>query len=560
MIDIDDVLAKYSKVEQREYQIACIKDIVKAFNDKSDILIDLPTGAGKTMVFSPIAANASEKQLRTLVLTATKQAQRRVGNEIDKFLLQGKAALVFGMQEYDCPLLKRRAEPLHCREQKEQCRKLKIECDVIKSDKEYNERSLVVSNFSKFLLARMETPYDIIILDDSHSFENSKEQAYHLSIQGGPAKNLYEAKIGAPKLQDFLTDFMSIYSQVFSRCINPGDSDGPISQEYISQLSALTTTYDMKELEQEIAKLQYTREGDIYWNIYYFVTRCSKSSEYQFFVRVDWYDKEDFDSSELISIKEDIGFLINKRFGNSSIAYATATPGDAIKHASTCSLRDYREGDLRITPSRQVVYPEIENWFEKLRILVVTDIGDTRETDSFNQAIGLTTDILTNRSERALVLFKNYRDQKKANDKLAKIFAQNKLFFIDSSIQESDFVEDLASRSQISLASASSTLWEGINIKDLRIAVVVTAPFIRPPIGKKSTHPDERRMLIRLQQGIGRIIRHPSDFGIAVLMDNRFDKYVRRRAFDKRMFKQVQFVQSKDVLGIINETLTKGEH
>jgi len=560
MIDIDEVLAKYSKVEQREYQIACIKDLVNAFNDKSDILIDLPTGAGKTMIFSPVAATASEKQLRILVLTATKQAQRRVGNEIDKFLLQGKTALVFGMQEYNCPLLKRRAEPLHCREQKEQCRKLKIECDVIKSDKEYNERSLVVSNFSKFLLARMEKPYDIIILDDSHSFENSKEQAYQLTIQGGPAKNLYEAKIGEPKLQDFLTDFLSIYSQVFSRCINPGDSYGPISQEYISQLSALTTTYDMNALEQDISKLQYTKEGDIYWNIYYFVTRCSKSSEYQFFVRVDWYDKEDFDSSELISVKEDIGFLINKRFGNSSIAYATATPGDAIKHANSCSLREYSEGDLQITPSRQVVYPEIENWFEKLRILVVTDIGDTRETDPFNQAIGLTTDILTNRSERALVLFKNYRDQKKANDKLTKIFAQNKLFFIDSSIQESDFVEDLASRSQISLASASSTLWEGINIKDLRIAVVVTAPFIRPPVGKKSTHPDERRMLIRLQQGIGRIIRNPSDFGVAILMDSRFDKYVRRRAFDKRMFKQIQFVQRKDVLPLINETLTKGEH
>jgi ATP-dependent DNA helicase DinG len=353
---------------------------------------------------------------------------------------------------------------------------------------------------------------------------------------------------------------LNIYSDIFARCINPGETDGAISAEYISRLGALASEYDMEEIKQEITKLQYSKEGDIYWNIYYFINRCTKSSENQFFVRSDFYDQEDFGSSELISRKEDIGSFIKKRFDDSSIIFATATPGDAIKHASSCSLREYKETDLRISPSRDVIYPDIENWFQKLSILVVTDIGDTREAEPFKQAIGLTTEILTKRSERALVLFKNYRDQKKANDILANIFAQDKLFFIDSTIQDSDLVEELASKSQISLASASSTLWEGINIRDLRIAVVVTAPFIRPLVGKKKTHPDERRMLIRLQQGIGRIIRCPSDFGVAVLMDNRFDKYVKRRGFDKRLFRQIQFVKYNEVIPLIDEALAKEDH
>jgi len=37
MIDINSVLTKYSKVEQRGYQIACIKDLVNALNDNCDI-------------------------------------------------------------------------------------------------------------------------------------------------------------------------------------------------------------------------------------------------------------------------------------------------------------------------------------------------------------------------------------------------------------------------------------------------------------------------------------------------------------------------------------------
>jgi hypothetical protein len=60
--------------------------------------------------------------------------------------------------------------------------------------------------------------------------------------------------------------------------------------------------------------------------------------------------------------------------------------------------------DLRITPSRTQIYPAIENWFQNLQILVVTDIGDTRETEPFNEAIRLTTEILT-RGQSALGAF-----------------------------------------------------------------------------------------------------------------------------------------------------------
>jgi Rad3-related DNA helicase len=139
------------------------------------------------------------------------------------------------------------------------------------------------------------------------------------------------------------------------------------------------------------------------------------------------------------------------------------------------------------------------------------------------------------------------------------MFAQGKLFLIDSSIQDSDFVEELASKSQVSLASASSTLWEGINIRGLRIAVIVTAPFIRSVVGKRLAYPDlERRMLVRLQQGIGRIIRNPSDYGVAVLLDSRFEKYVKKKHFDKRLLSRTEFISSDQVSSKIAEALAKG--
>jgi hypothetical protein len=548
-------------VEQRDYQKACITDTVNSLNDEKDILINLPTGTGKTMIYGPITAELFERNLRTLVLTATKQAQRRVKSEIEKFLTGiGESTLIYGIQEYECPILGRKAENWYCAENKEECRKARIACEVIESDREYAEKSLVVTNFAKFLLSRFGGKYDVIVLDDSHSFENSKEQAYQLTIQGASGRRVFETGMKNETLQSFISDFLNIYAEVFERCIAPTEKEGVVSPEYIMSFAALAKRYDLEELRKQIAKIAPENGRDICWSVYYFVRRCTKASRFQFFIRSDYYDPEDWDSSELISRKDDVSYIIKKRFDNSCIVYATATPGDALKHAASCSLRMYTANDLAITPSKKSIYPEIKNWFQRLHILVITDIGDTRQIIPFNEAIDLTTKILRNRKERALVLFKNYRDQNKAHNLLTKIFNQDELFFIESSNQDSDFVEELASRTQISLASASSTLWEGINIKDLRIAIVVTAPFIRPPVGKKGTYPDlERRMLVRLQQGIGRIIREPTDFGVAVLMDSRFQTYVKRKNFDGRLFERIQFLSSDEVMSQIDHALFGGD-
>ena len=151
-------------------------------------------------------------------------------------------------------------------------------------------------------------------------------------------------------------------------------------------------------LEKEIRKTPAGKDRDVCLNIFYFLQRCKKASRYQFFVRSDFYDPQDWDSSELISRTESIANIINKRFNASRIVFATATPGDPIKHATSCSLRNYEQDvKLEVTPCKTRNYPEIENWFQKLGILAVNDIGDTRQPDAFHQAINLTQNVLAYR-------------------------------------------------------------------------------------------------------------------------------------------------------------------
>jgi hypothetical protein len=558
-ISLDSVLKTYGSVEQREYQISSIKDTVDRLNKGKDVLINLPTGAGKTVIYAPIAVEVSKNGGRALVLTATKQAQRRVDSEIKRFDQGSNPSLVFGVQSYQCPILEDIAQNWCCGELKEEyCKPNGIKCAVIAAESDYKTQNLVITNFSKFLLAASDSDYHVIVIDDSHSFINAKEQAFQISVDFSLVRKLYNSGIRNNEIKSLVETFLNIFAQIFERCVSPGADEGLVSQEFIIHLSELVPDEREKEVRSAIASSGESDRSTL-WNVFYFIRRCKSSSKYRFYIRTDYYDREDIDSSELISRRDDlVDFIIRKRFGNARVMFITATPGDPTLHASSCTLRDYGESGIETTPPADAPIPEIDNWFEKLIILIVSDLGDTRKDEYLERAISLTTEILKHRTERALVLFRNYRDQRRANDYLSKIFSADKLFFIDSSIQDKDIIQEIADRSRISLASASSTLWEGINIKELRLAVIVSPPFIRPSVGQSVDYPYwERRMLVRLQQGIGRIIRNQNDFGVAILPDIRFKKYITKSAFGAKLRERAEYLQSDQVLPRIDEAFSE---
>jgi len=554
-INLASVLDRYQVVDQREYQIDCIEEIVNNLNNENDVLIDLPTGTGKTLIYGPIATEVAEKGGSALVLTATKQAQRRVGGEIRRFERDGKHVLIYGIGEYDCPLSGGKAQHDDCSELKEEiCKLQKIDCDVIKSETNFLSSNLVITNFSKFLLSLTNRDFDIVVLDDSHGFENTKDQIYRIAVLFAEARILYEKKTLPKSLQRMLENFLNLFGEIFERCVNPLEYDGVITQEYLLRLAGILEDDAEQQIKAEMKKLPHSDTRSLCRKIYYFIRRCKESSKYQFYIRKDYYDREDWDSAELISRRDEmIDFVIRNCFRKSHVVFVTATPGNAKLHAKSCTLRNYNGHGLREVPSEKINSPMIDDWFKRLKIIVTEDVGDTRQRNPFEKATKLTTEILRARRERALVLFKNYRDQRSAYNLLSKIFTPEKLFFIDPTSQDADIVEKFADRSQISLASASSTLWEGINIKNLRLSIIITAPFIRPTVGKKDYLLAERRMLVRLQQGIGRIIRSPKDFGVAVLTDSRFVKYVNKKAFSQRLRAQVDVLEFSNILPTINE-------
>lgn len=553
-INVDTILSRYGRTQQRDYQTNIIKEITAGVNANFDVGLILPTGMGKTIIFSPIAAEVAESNRRVAILTATKQGQTRLKNEISKFLDNVTPSLVYGTSNYFCPILNGNAQAWCCNDLKEEyCIPKKLGCDIIKIDENQNQSNLVITNFSKFLLSRNKTPFDLIILDDSHSFENAKEESFQLTVPCEPISAFYNSGISDPVLHKFVEDFLNIFSEIFSIDVEPDKTEGTISREHIKQLAENLVTEENKDNIKKAITLLNSKEKQLCWDLYYFVDRAKKSSRYQFFIRTDFYEPTDLEFSEIISRVDEktIRNIINKCFDHARVIFATATPGSFPAHAHSCTYRNYFETGLKVTPESDPT-EKIDKWFKNLKILVVQDIPDTRTPTSFEQAMSLTIDILKNFDERTLLLFKNYRDQKLARNSLEKIIDSEKLYFIDSTTQSTDVVEEYANQKNVSIASASSTLWEGVNIKNLRIAVIVSVPFIRPSVGSKFNYPDlERRMLVRLQQGIGRIIRCPDDYGVAILSEERFRRFVNRSSFNQQLKDQVKFVNKSDVVSEI---------
>lgn len=231
-------------------------------------------------------------------------------------------------------------------------------------------------------------------------------------------------------LRPVIEDFLNGCSEIFERCVNPGKNEGIIGQEFITRLATLITDQNEDQIQQAIRTLPGPARA-VCWEIFYFINRCKSSSKYQFYIRKDYYDPEDWDSAELISRRDDIlDFVIRRRLNDSRVIFVTATPGDIKLHASSCTMRNYDNVGLKITPSVCLLDPDIDHWFRRLGIIVVDDIDDTRRMNMFEKAMKLVTEILERRDERALVLFKNYRDQRLANDLLAKPSSNNCSMYI----------------------------------------------------------------------------------------------------------------------------------
>jgi len=556
-LSLDSILDKYSVVDQRDYQIACITELVEAINNGNDSILHLPTGTGKTITFAPIAIEAAENDYRTCVLCYTKYMQNKVKSDFNRFPGGEISEIVFGVSVYDCPRFNRNADNWTCSENKEGCIDDGYSCDVLFSETNYDKSPLIITNYSKFLTFRGSN-WDLIIIDDSHSFETVKEQTYQNTVNYRVIDELYEKYEKNEVIGDFIGIFCDIFLDIFETALPLRQIQGTLGSDYVRRLAEEVFTNDEEDvLKQQIQNLP-DKDRQICKEEFQFIKACKNAANFRFFVRKDWFNPEDYQLTELIAREAEntIRYKISDRFRNSRVILATATPGDPNIHASACLHRDFSGDGLRIIP-RDLPDP-LKSWFNNLDIYLVSNLGDTRVAPNFIRALELASNCIEATQVKTILLFKNYNDQI-----IAKEFLEGKfddIYFIEQGDDE-DTIHEQANRNRIILASASTRLWEGISINDLQLGIIFTPPFIRVPVHisqRISYQYNERIMLRRLQQGIGRLIRSDTDEGICLLLSSNFSKYIRRSRFSQQLRDRINLINSENLITKLMNKFNEG--
>jgi ATP-dependent DNA helicase DinG len=188
------------------------------------------------------------------------------------------------------------------------------------------------------------------------------------------------------------------------------------------------------------------------------------------------------------------------------------------------------------------------NFQAQMKMFVVQKMPDPRD-DGYHEALEHWIAHFVQKSEgRAFVLFTSYRDMQQVSGAMEKFFAKEdmNIFIQGGGAPRSKLLEQFKSTPR-SVLFGTDSFWGGVDVpgEALSNVIITRLPFAvpdHPLIEAKLELIEERggdpfteyslpEAILRLRQGVGRLIRTKTDRGIIVILDNRIMTKPYGRAF-----------------------------
>jgi len=517
-----EAIETFTKTKPKPYQLTTIKELLTELGGR-DVALWLPTGTGKTYVYLPVAIAAANKGYRVCILVATNLIMGQMKQKyFPNFGTNIEPYYAKGIEHYKCLLTVDSADYGTCTlEQRTLCQADNPDCMVLHTNRQLEEHGFVITNFHKFLSVPTKRGFDLIVVDDSHGFENALDDKFQSRIAYYQIDGLYRRH---QSLNDAISNFAGTFLDLFDNilgAVSPDQLTRRIPDDDVKKMAGIEGYDEVLIQMKDLDKLDRSAS----YGLLYFIRSCQKATLNTFYVQKDYYNRDDPQEAALIARKSDAfqHNVITSLFGESRVLFVSATPGDIVTHANYCTHRRYGKDTISVIPRTPPA--ALKNWFKGLRIFETQDFPEDVE-DPIERSAEIVAEMLTRIPGKILLLFKNYRDQRRAEGILKRLVTRE-ITFIDDSY-ETETVQTLVDKADVIMATASSRLWEGIDISDLKLDIVFSLPFIRPPVyldSSKSFPFVKRKMLIRLQQGIGRLVRKEGDRGVCVIFDKRLEKY-----------------------------------
>ncbi len=165
-----------------------------------------------------------------------------------------------------------------------------------------------------------------------------------------------------------------------------------------------------------------------------------------------------------------------------------------------------------------------------------SDIANPKDKNKYlEQLVEKIKELIIMTNGKALVLFTSKSDMKYVYEKIGnKINDIN--IYIQNDGSSQNIVKEKFKKDINSVLFSTGIFWEGIDIKGKSLSNLIIArlpfPVVDPIMEyKKSLYENGfakvyiPEMLIKLKQGVGRLIRSETDKGIVCILDSRMDKY-----------------------------------
>lgn len=182
-------------------------------------------------------------------------------------------------------------------------------------------------------------------------------------------------------------------------------------------------------------------------------------------------------------------------------------------------------------------YDSPYNYDENALVYCCKDVPNPRDRNNYlNYLVIKIKELIKLTNGKALVLFTSKNDMNYVYDKIGNKI-DNINIYIQNDGSSQDMVKNKFEEDINSVLFSTGIFWEGIDIKGKSLSNLIIArlpfPVVDPIIEyKKSLYGKDGfskvyipEMLIKLKQGVGRLIRSETDTGIVCILDSRIEKY-----------------------------------
>lgn len=442
------------------------------------------------------------------------------------------------------------------------------ECFSVAARRRARRSDLVVVNHPLLLADQLNSQgflgeYEAAIIDEAHALEAATRNAFTLSLSvhkvnslmrtiehplgkrtGGWLRSLPFARTDQriKKTRELVGALRGVNSRFFeaiSHKLPPGRGHLPDLSSFEEQMSEMIN--ELEQLVRSIENLAHDAEEsesgheadglvveamEIVCVLKQLLSPADENS-------VHWYEFIESEPHLRVSPLSVVPFLENSlysRIRSLVLTSATLSQGESFS---------YLEQSLGLTKApQQVNYAVVSSPFsyhDEMRLLIPQFLPPVTETDEYAHALAeCISGIVGGVGQKTLVLFTSYRLLRAVHELLADditVLAQG----IDG--PRSKLIECFRQSDGGSVLLGTDSFWEGVDLpgSTLEILIITRLPFPVPSDPVFSALADKMardgkdpfynlsipRAILKLRQGVGRLIRTTSDYGIVVITDQR---------------------------------------